>query len=55
MKTAIEHENDEFLVITLKQVSGLSVVRNRPGIPKLWARNLENGHNTRKGGILVIL
>jgi hypothetical protein len=48
MKTAIKHENDEFLVISLKHVSGVKVVVNRPGTPKLWAVAHENGHKTRK-------
>ena len=37
MKTAIKHENNEFLVITLKHVSSITVVINRPRTPKLWA------------------
>ena len=45
MKMAKKHENDEFLVITLKHVSGLRVVVNHPGTPKLWAITYENGHN----------
>src|SRR5215216_5554080 len=48
MKTAIKHENDEFLVISLKHVSGVKVVVNRHGTPKLWAIANENDHKTRK-------
>ena len=48
MKTAIQRENNEFLVITLKHVSGLPVILNRPGTPILWAITHENGHNTQK-------
>jgi hypothetical protein len=44
----IKHENDEFLVITVKHVSGLNVVVNLPGTPKQWAIDHENGHKTRK-------
>src|SRR3954468_1657633 len=48
MKTTIKRENDEFLVITLKHVSGLTSHANLLGNPKLWAIALENGHKTRK-------
>src|SRR4051812_22727844 len=48
MKTTIKRENDEFLVITLKHVSGLTSHANRLGTPKLWAIAHENGHKTRK-------
>src|SRR3954470_17031093 len=48
MKTVVKCENDEFLVITFKHVSGLTVGVNRPSIPKLWAIAHENGHKTRK-------
>ena len=41
MKTVIKREDNECLVITLKQV-------NRLGTPKLWAICHENGHKTRK-------
>ena len=54
MKMAIQHENDEFLVITLKHVSGLPAILNRPGTPILWAITHENGHNTQKRRVLVI-
>ena len=46
-------KNDEFLVITLKHVSGLRVVVNHPGTPKLWAITHENGHNMRNRHFLV--
>ena len=48
MKMAIKHENDEFLVITLKHVSSLMVLVNRPRIPKLWLIANEHGHKARK-------
>ena len=44
MKTTIKHENDEFLFITLKHVSGLKVNVKRPGTPKLWEIAYQNGH-----------
>ena len=44
----IKHENAEFLVITLKHVSFLKVVVNRPVTQKLRAITHENGHKTRK-------
>src|SRR3954465_4090392 len=48
MKTTIKRENNEFLVITLKHVSGLTSHANRPGTRKIWAIAHENGHKTRK-------
>ena len=48
MNMAIQRENDEFLVITLKHVSGLTVVVNRPRIAKLWGIPGENGHKAQK-------
>ena len=48
MKTAIKPQNNEFLVITLKLVLGLTSHANRPGTPKMWAIDYENGHKTRK-------
>ena len=48
MKMDIKHENDEFFVISLKHVSGLKVVVNRPGTRKPWAIAHENGHKTPK-------
>src|SRR3954469_15211610 len=44
MKTAIKHENDELLVITLKHVSGLKVDINCLGTIKHWAIAHENSH-----------
>ena len=44
----IKHENDEFLVITLKHVSFLKVVVNHPVTLKLWAMAHENGHKNAK-------
>src|SRR3954468_14883011 len=52
MKTAIKHENNEFLGINLKHVMGIKVVVNRPGTPKLLAIAHENGHKTRKRRVL---
>jgi len=43
MKMAIKRENDEFLVITLKHVLGLTVVVNLRRTPKLWVIANENG------------
>ena len=48
MKTVVKRENIEFLVITLKHVSGLAVLVNLPSNPKLWAIAKQNGHTTRK-------
>ena len=48
MITAIKCENDEFLVIILKHVSGLMGPANRPRTPKPWAIAYENVHKTRK-------
>ena len=48
MNMAIQRENDELLVITLKHVSGLMVVVNRPRTAKLWGIARENGHKERK-------
>ena len=48
MITAIKCENDEFLVIILKHVSGLMGPANRPRTPKPWAIAYEIGHKTRK-------
>ena len=45
-KNGHKHENDEFLVISLKHVSGLKVDVNRPGTQKLWAIAHENSHKT---------
>ena len=44
----IKHENDEFLVITLKHVSSFYVDVNLPRTIKLLAVALENGHKMRK-------
>src|SRR3954464_8594877 len=48
MKMTIKHENEVFLVISLKHVSGLKAIVNLPRTPKLWAKDHENGHITRK-------
>ena len=54
MKTAIKRDKDEFLVISLKHVSGVTVVVNRPRTPKVWAIAHENGHKTRKRRVFII-
>ena len=54
MKTTIKHENDDFLVITLKHVSGLKVDVKRPGTPKLLAIAYENGHKHKNDEFLVM-
>jgi hypothetical protein len=46
MKMAIKRENNDFLVISLKHESGLTVIINRPRTPKPWATTHENGHKT---------
>ena len=43
MKTALKGENDKFLAMTLKLVSGLTCLVNRPRTSKLWAIAHENG------------
>ena len=48
MNMAIQRENNEFLVITLKHVSGLTGIVNRPRTAKLWRIARENGHKERK-------
>ena len=45
-------KNDEFLVITLKHVSGLRVVVNHPRTLNLCAIAHENSHKTRKHRVL---
>jgi hypothetical protein len=46
MKTAIEHENDEFLVIPLKHVPIVVGLVNRSGTLKFWAIVHEITHKT---------
>src|SRR3954469_3112773 len=48
MKMAIKRKNDEFLVITLKHVSGLMGHANPPRTSKLREIAYENGHKTQK-------
>ena len=55
MKTTIKHENDEFFVITLKHVSGITVVVNHPRTPKLWVIGNENVLKARKLRVFVTL
>src|SRR4051812_38244881 len=44
MKMTIKHENDEFLVIYLKHVTGLTGLANPTTTQKLWAITHKNGH-----------
>ena len=44
----IKHENDKFLVTTLKHMLCLKVIVNHFGTPKLWAIAHENNHKTQK-------
>jgi hypothetical protein len=48
MKIALKHANDEFLVMTLKHVPGLTGFVNCLGTPKLWATSHENGQKMQK-------
>ena len=52
MKTAKNDENDKFLHMPLKHVSGLTGLVNRPGTPKLWAIAHENGQKLGKQQVL---
>ena len=45
MKTSKNYENDQFLDMPLKHVSGLTGLVNRPVTLKLWAIAHENGQN----------
>ena len=46
MKTALKGENDKFSAMTLKPVSGLTCLVNRPRTPKPCAIAHENGSKT---------
>ena len=48
MKTAKNCENDKFLHMPIKHVSGLTGLVNRPVTLKLWAISHENGQKLRK-------
>ena len=48
MKTALKCANDRFSAMTLKPVSGLIGLGNRPRSPKLWAITHENIPKMRK-------
>ena len=48
MKIALKHENDKFLTMTLKHVSGPVGLGNRPRSPKLWVITHENNPIMRK-------
>ena len=54
MKTTIKHDNDECLVIPLKHVSGLMVIVNRTGTPKLWSKIHETTIKCKYFNFLVI-
>ena len=45
MKMAKNYENDQFLDMPLKHISGLMGLENRPVTLKLWAIAHENGQN----------
>jgi hypothetical protein len=49
MKTALKCKNDEFLVMSLKQVLSFVGLVNHPGTPKLWAIAHENGPKMQTG------
>src|SRR5215216_4599624 len=48
MKTVIKDENAQFLFITLKNVTCLTGLANRPGTPKPWAIAQGNSGKMRK-------
>ena len=53
MKTAKKRENNQFLDMPLKHVSGLTGLVNHPGTPKLWAIAHENGKKLGKRQVFV--
>jgi hypothetical protein len=44
----LKHNNDEFVVLPLKNVLSVMVLVNHPGTPKLWEIILENDPKTQK-------
>ena len=48
MKTTLKRENDKFLAMNLKPISGRTGLVNRPKTPKLWAIAQENGPKREK-------
>ena len=54
MKTAIKHENYEFLVIYLKNVTSLTGLANPTGTPKMWPITHQNGHKHENDEFLGI-
>ena len=55
MKTTIKQENYEFfLVIYLKDITGLIGVANPTGTQKLWGITHQNGHKRENDEFLVI-
>ena len=53
MKTGIKCENDEFLVMSLKDVLGFIGRANRTITPKMWAIAHQNSHKTQKQRVLL--
>ena len=53
MKTALKRENDKFLAMTLKPLSGPIGLGNRPRSAKLWAIAHEKGLKTRKRQVYI--
>ena len=54
MKMAITRENDEFFVIILKHLSGLTDHAHPPGTSKLGAIAHENCHKTKNYEFFVM-
>ena len=54
MNMTLKRENNEFLVITLKHVSGLKVALNSPRTIKPWAIAHENAIKRENDEFLVI-
>ena len=50
----IKHENDEFLVINLKHVTGLTCLASPTSTQILWEITHENGHKLENDEFLVI-
>jgi hypothetical protein len=48
MKMALKRQNDEFLVIPLKNVLSVMGLVNHSGTPKLWATAHENNPKMQK-------
>jgi len=50
MKTAVKCDNNEFLVISLKHVMGLTGLANPLGTQKPWEISHENGQKKHENG-----